>query len=402
MKLYLQFGYGMKKIVTDLSKDWGGATTILSPRDISPEQLVKWRRDFEKANVVTLFDPQCYFPKSQHKGLQKYEYSDSSLVTKMERDSSIEEEIIKATLKYNEMAGCADFIIPSVMLQYDEEWMQRWKKHCLKWITATIKYVKNKKTYLTLALPDAFLLQKEEEIEHFIGELEDLEVDGFYIIAHPPKTQYLVDIPMWLSNLMQICAASKLFGKKVIMGYGNHQLLCLSATGIDAMATGTYLNVRRFSNKFQENDSVQRKSVWYYYPAALSEYKMGFLDFAYNANVLQQMRPSKEMDNGYVDLLFSGALPTATAFTETMAFKHYLNCVRVQMKNVSKETYNETLTAHEVMLETAMRRIEYLEKHGVYAQTRSFKDMVDVNKSALQRLDSSRGFQLKQEWDDFR
>lgn len=164
------------------------------------------------------------------------------------------------------------------------------------------------------------------------------------------------------------------------------------------MATGTYLNVRRFSNKFQEDDSIQRKSVWYYYPAALSEYKMVFLDTAYNAKVLQQMKPSKEMDNGYVDLLFSGALPSSTAFTETMAFKHYLNCVRVQMKNVSKKTYKETVTTHEVMLENALRRIEYMEKQGVYAQTRSFKDMVDVNRSALQRLDAIRGFQLKQEW----
>ena len=68
------------------------------------------------------------------------------------------------------------------------------------------------------------------------------------------------------------------------------------------------------------------------------------------------------------------------------------------MKNVSKKTYNETVTTHEVMLETALRRIEYMEKQGVYAQTRSFKDMVDVNRSALQRLNTIRGFQLKQEW----
>lgn len=398
MELYFQFGYGMKKIATDLSKDWGGATAILSPRDMSPEQLVKWRKDFEKANVKTLFDPQCYFPKSQHKGLQKYDYVDSSLVTKMEANTSREEEIIKSVLTYNEMAGCEEFIIPAVMLQYDEQWMVRWKKHCNKWIDATKKYVSEKMAYLTLALPDTFLLQKEEEIEKLIAEIEKFDVEGYYIIAHPPKAQYLVDTPMWLSNLMQICAALKLYGKKVIMGYGNHQLLCLSATGIDAMATGTYLNVRRFSNKFQEDDSIQRKSVWYYYPAALSEYKMGFLDTAYNAKVLQQMRPSKEMDNGYVDLLFAGVLPSSTAFTETMAFKHYLNCVRVQMKNVSKKTFNETMTTHEVMLETALRRIEYMEKQGVYAQTRSFKDMVDVNRSALQRLNTIRGFQIKQEW----
>ncbi|MCM1091294.1 MAG: hypothetical protein NC413_10670 [Muribaculum sp.] len=399
MELYFQFGHGMKTITMDLSRDWGGATAILSPRDISPAQLIGWKKDFEKAKVHLLFDPQCYFPKSQHKGLQRYEYFNSSLITEMEMNISKQEEIIKQVLEYNEIAGCKEFIIPSVMLSYDEKWMSHWKRYSEKWIEASKKYITNKPLYLTLALPDTFLLQSEQVIESLIAEIGELDVDGYYIIAHPPKSQYLVDTPIWLSNIMQICAALKIYGKRVIMGYGNHQLLCLSATGIDAMATGTYLNVRSFSNKFQENNnSFQRRSVWYYYPAALSEYKIGFLDIAFNAGVLQQMKPSREMDNGYVDILFSGASPSATVFRETMAFKHYLNCVRVQIKNISKDTFEDTMTANEVLLETAIRRIEYMEKYGVYAQARSFKDMVDVNRAALQRLRLLRGFQLRQEW----
>lgn len=70
-------------------------------------------------------------------------------------------------------------------------------------------------------------------------------------------------------------------------------------------------------------------------------------------------------------------------------------------ENVSKSTYKATIAANEVMLETAMRRIEYLERRGVYAQTRSFKDIVDVNRAALQRLDAVRGFQLNMEWKKF-
>ena len=401
MKLYLQFGYGMKKISMDLSREWGGTTAILSPRDISPTQLKTWRRGFEKAKVKTLFDPQIYYPKDKHKGLLKYEYWDSSFNTHLESNIRYEENLIQSILEYNDIAGCVDFIIPSAMFEYDAYWRKRWVRQSNQLIDASRKYVKGRKLLLTVTLPEMLLLQKEEEIEEIIAEAVKFDVDGYYIIAHPPKAQYLVDTPMWLSNLMQICAALKLHGKRVIMGYGNHQLLCLSATGIDAMATGTYLNVRRFSNKFKEDDSIQRKSVWYHYPAAPSEYKMGFLDVAYNAGVLQQMKPSKDMNKGYVDLLFAGALPTATAFNETMAFMHYLNSVRCQMKNVSKSTYKATITANEVMLETAMRRIEYLEKHGVYAQTRSFKDIVDVNKAALQRLDAVRGFQLNMEWKKF-
>lgn len=400
MELYLQFGHGMKQIAIDLSKEWNGTTAILSPRDISPEQLRTWKVGFDKAGVKTLFDPQFYYPKSNHPGLLKYKYWDASFGTKLEGNNTFEEELIQVILEYNDIAGCNSFIIPSAMYEYDEDWIKRWRKQCEKLINATKKYVTDKKHILTLAFPENLLLQKETEIEKVIEEIEKFEVDGFYIVAYQPQKKYLVDTPMWLSNLLQICAAIKLSGKKVIMGYGNHQLLCLSAAGVDAMATGTYLNVRHFFNKFEKDDVIQRKSVWYYYPAAMSEYKMGFLDVAYNAGVLQQMKPTKDMDKGFVDLLFARALPSATAFNETMAFKHYIQCVKIQMKNVSKETYQDTVTANEVMLETAMRRIEYMEKHGVYAQARSFKDIVDVNRAALQRLDMVRGFQLKQEWKD--
>lgn len=400
MELYLQFAYGMKKIAEDLSKDWKGATAILSPRDISPKQLQTWKSGFEKAGLKTLFDPQCYYPKSNNKGLIKYDYWDSSFSTKLESGQSFEDGLIRSILKYNDIAGTEDYIIPSAMLTYDDMWFQRWHKSSERLINATKKNVSGRRHILTLSLPDALLIQKEDEIEKLIEATEKFDVDGYYIIAHPPQDKYLVDVPMWLINLLQLCAGLKLQGKKVIMGYGNHQLLCLTAAGIDAMATGTYLNVRRFTNKFEEDDSIQRKSVWYYYPAALSEYKIGFLDAAYNNGVLQQMKPAKEMDNGYVDILFAGALPSSTAFKETMAFKHYLNCVRVQMKTLSKSTYKDTIIANEVILETAMRRIEFMEKNGVYAQARSFKDMVDVNRSALQRLQKNRGFQLQQEWNN--
>lgn len=400
MELYLQFGHGMKQITIDLSKEWKGTTAILSPRDISPEQLRTWKNGFDKAGVKTLFDPQFYYPKSNHPGLLKYKYWDASFGTKLEGNSTFEEELIQIIMEYNNIAGCNSFIIPSAMYEYDENWIKRWKKQCDKLINATKKYVVEKRHILTLAFPENLLLQKEDEIEKIIEEIENFDVDGFYIVAYQPQKKYLVDTPMWLSNLLQICAAIKLNGKEVIMGYGNHQLLCLSAAGVDAMATGTYLNVRHFFNKFAKDDVIQRKSIWYYYPAAMSEYKMGFLDVAYNAGVINQMRPTKDMDKGFTDLLFKDILPSSTAFNETMAFKHYIHCVKIQAQNVSRRTYQDTVTANEVMLETAMRRIEYMEKHGVYAQTRSFKDIVDVNRAALQRLDKIRGFQLKQEWKD--
>ena len=55
--------------------------------------------------------------------------------------------------------------------------------------------------------------QLDTFLEAMIAYTED--VDGYYIIAHPPQEKYLVDVPMWLVNLMQLCAGLKLQGKKV-------------------------------------------------------------------------------------------------------------------------------------------------------------------------------------------
>ena len=90
------------RIWINLSKEWGGTTVILSPRDISPAQLKSWTGAFKKSGIKTVFDPQMYFPKDIHKGLLKYEYWDSSFITHLDSSSTYEENLIGTILKYNE------------------------------------------------------------------------------------------------------------------------------------------------------------------------------------------------------------------------------------------------------------------------------------------------------------
>ena len=42
-----------------------------------------------------------------------------------------------------------------------------------------------------------------------------------------------------------------------------------------------------------------------------------------------------------------------------------------------------------------------LEKNAIFAQTRSFRDLIDVSKSVLIRLQEKRGLALAQDWNDF-
>lgn len=400
MDLYLQFGYGMKNIVIELNKEWGNVKVILSPRDITPNQLTKWSKDFQKNNVECLFDPQCYFPKSNHKNLTQYDYWNSSLSTNLASNVNYETGLIEKITYYNTLINSKEFIIPAIMRKYTEEWFDQWKANSKKLAEVSRKLITGKSLLLTLALPADLLSQREDFIEELIDSAGKLDVDGFYIIAEPPAKQYLVENPLWLSNLMQLCAGLKLQNKKIIVGYANHQLLCLSAAKVDAIASGTYLNVRRFSNKFEDlEDEIKRKSTWFYYPPALSEYKIAFLDIAFSNGIIDKMKPAGKMESDYIKLLFSGVMPSTTSFKEGMAFKHYLHCLREQIEICSRASFAETISANEILLETAERRIEFLEKNGVYAQSRSFKDVVDVNRSAIQRLQKTRGFLMQYSWD---
>jgi len=306
MELFLQYGHGMKSLSIDLVKRWNGLTTILSPRDMTPEQLVAWSIDFKKNNVRCLFDPQCYCPKSELKKLSQYEYWDSKLNTNMQSDATYTDKVIKSIKGYNDIAETTDFIIPNILHAYNEDWDREWLNRSKLFINSANSIVVDKPLYMTLSFPKGFLLQSEDIIEPVLQSILEWNVEGFYVIAETPEKQYLVDNPMWLSNIYQICATLKLAGRKVIFGYGNHQLLSLSLIKIDALASGTWLNVRSFTNRFIDTDEQKRKSTWVYHPPALSEYKLSYMDAAYNDGYLESMKPKDSIFlNENIEKIFS-------------------------------------------------------------------------------------------------
>ena len=74
MKLALQFGYGMKELCKDLIPLLQRPSIILSPRDLSDEQIVAYSKEFVALGGRTLIDPQLYAPRSDNERLTKHSY----------------------------------------------------------------------------------------------------------------------------------------------------------------------------------------------------------------------------------------------------------------------------------------------------------------------------------------
>lgn len=390
----------MKSLTVDLSKKWSGTSVILSPRDMTPEQLTVWSKDFEKAGVKCYFDPQCYCPKGEQKRLVQYSYWDCNLNTNLQSSDTKIDRQIKEIKYFNDIAKTKAYILPSILNNYDSGWAGTFIFQSKRFIDSARSIMNDKPVWVTLAFPKDFLIQSEATIEPVLQEILELSVDGYYVIAEALDRKYLIDNPMWLSNVLHICATLKIAGKKVVYGYGNHQLLPLALLKADAMASGTWLNVRSFTNRFIDIDEQKRKSTWVYYPEALSEYKLSFLDWAFNNGYLISMKSKDKdfLDDSINKIFQSTVQPSATGFNETDAFKHYLCCLKHQVELLNKPSYKEAFESYEMLLTTAEREIERLEKAGVYAQVRSFRNFIDINRAAITQLDKNHGFSLGMSW----
>ncbi len=391
MKLYLQFGYGMMKLCRELLPSMPETSVILSPRDLDESQIEKFAGDILKVGGSTLLDPQLYAPRCDHQKLTNHTYWPADYLT-----ANMNYNAVLSGLKdLNDKAQTSAFILPGL---YCSRVNDLWLHMHDDLIDAASRYTGKKIGTLCLS---AETLRFQDQLDLLLSRTESWDVDGYYVIAAHPDGEYLVDDPVWLSNLLTFCAGLKLQNKEVILGYSNHQMLLCACAGVDAMASGTWMNVRSFSlDKFftPDPDDVKRKRTWYYCPQALTEIKPQFLDVAFQRSVLKLLAPSPEHNSEYANMLFSGAIPTTTGYNEPTSFKHYLRCLYSQCNMASKANFDETINHHRKILNDAGKLIDFLHKHGVRGQKRDFEDYIDVNLSAIDIFEADKGFLLKRMW----
>lgn len=395
MELFIQMGHGMQSLAEEHIEDFGSGTIIISPMNIIPKSIGGFAGKIHKKNGSILVDPQLYYPRKFQKNLAKYEYWPQDEFTMLESGGL--DNTIQKLVELNREVDSESLILPAfTVTKIDDLWnrVQKMAINCAK------KYGAEFSRIHTISL-SGDVMNDEEQIEKVISYVEEWEVDGVYIVCEHPERYYLVDKPLWVSNLLSLIAGIKRQHKKTIVGYASHQLLCLSLAKCDAIASGNFLNLRWFQPEhFEtvEEKNISRRAIWYYSPQALSEFKIPFLDIAKRMNLLNKLKPAASMENPYSDMLFGLGLPSSTGFGEKEAFRHYLYCLRKQCQMSVRETYKETRDAHLLLLETAEQLLAGLREKGIRGQDRDFGEIIDVNRAAIAAYDMAYQFPLSQEW----
>lgn len=393
MDLFIQFGHGMMGHSKKLVEEWGEGTIIISPRDLTEQQIEKFSKTLIKLNGKTLFDPQYYNPRANHKKLTNHNHWFEDFDTLQLCDQNYICKQLESIKHLNDIANTYAYIIPSIICDFVDK---HWLKTHNTFIESASHTFKDKPKYITLALNKDVILD-ELSIELLIEASKNWDVDGFYLV---PEGSYLEQEKTWMENLSLLVAGLKLTKKLVIVGYSNHQMLSLACSNADAIASGNFLNVRAFNAEKFDNPaegSVSRRSLWYYCPQALSEYKLSDLELAHRNGFLNDLKPYGR-SNQYTEKLFKASSPVDSGFDEGLAFKHYLTELKKQCLISKKSSYEETTKFHLELLENAYNFSRGFRKKGIRKNDRSFEDLAFNNIAAIQKLSNELGAKLKRQW----
>jgi hypothetical protein len=305
--------------------------------------------------------------------------------------------MLSALRECNSAAGAKRIILPGVLAgRIDDTWFG-YQEATLE---EGLRVCQGQDALCTLALQTE-VLSDPEQVGELLEQSEQWPAKAYYLVCEHPNGDYLVQDANWLASLLDLIAGLRLRGCEVILGYANHQMLIAACANVNAIASGTWMNVRAFPpEKFESkmDDEIKQRATWYYCPQALSEYKLPFLDIAHRQKMLGRLAPTKGFAREYVEALFSGAQPSTIPFTEQQAFRHYLDCLRVQAHLAVADSFDDTVNRHETLLNEADTLLKSLRAGGVMGQMRDFSEIVDVNRAALAFLKGSRGAMLRRSW----
>ena len=156
-------------------------------------------------------------------------------------------------------------IIPGLLASaVDEDWLETQRS-----ILEESRAIEKELPLIATIALSAEAVQNTEQLSMLLEQAEAWNAEAYYVVCEHPGGQYLVEDPNWLANVLDICAGLRLNGAKVILGYCTHQMLLAGAATVNAVASGTWMNVRSFPpTKFvtADEDEIRQRTTWYYCP----------------------------------------------------------------------------------------------------------------------------------------
>jgi len=402
VELGLQFGWGMMAHSRTLVREWGGGAVILSPRDLSGEQLLRLGREVSSLGGSPVLDPQFYLPHADHGRLRSHAYWPSGFEPDHQLLPGEWSKLLGDLRSLNEAIGTKSMMLPGIMADSPDHldvWLEQHEAMLEE--AQRLGLLASCRCHVTIAL-GASVASHTDSCQRVIEWLEHWDVTSVYLVLEHPGAQYLSVDPIWLANGLDLVGGFRLQGKQVVLGYANQEMLIMAAAGASAIASGTWMNVRSFAPaRFRqlEDDEMRQRKVWYYAPRTLSEYAVAYVDLAAKQGLLDLMRPASGQENRFSASLFTVPQPSTAGFGEADAFLHYLSSLRAQARSLTQPTFDATLGSVRTLLQDAEDGYSALASREIRDPSRAFgPDQIQACRGALANVESGLGPRLRREW----
>lgn len=146
------------------------------------------------------------------KKLAQYTYWPKDNITSLE--SGQFDKVVQELSILNKECNADAFLQPSITAKKVGD---LWNK-VQRMIIENAKQYASDMAYIHTVALSSDVVNDETQIEKVISYVEEWDVEGVYIVCEHPERYYLVDRPLWVSNIMSLVAGIKRRQKKSLWG----------------------------------------------------------------------------------------------------------------------------------------------------------------------------------------
>lgn len=365
LEIYHQIGHNHKWNFQSLKDDKTGQGVILSPRFLSPTDIVKQPPDIIRSSI---FDPQFFlpdtalgklsdydfFPDSVADGFKTNDYSDSYAQESAERCVKFQ---IQNDFRYIVIPTRYSAGMPTSFIQSQQELF------VTPFLEAINKQQSSQKVVLQLVLNDNMIKDKEyaADLLNWITGIDTL--NGVYLIVEAsPRSKQLADADLLFAMLTFIDALVQ-NQLEVILGYLNTESFLLSIASPQIITMGTYENTRTFNIR---NFEVKEKTVQQGPTARLYVSKLlQWVSYPYIGAISRALTGETNFfdENRHQALMFKPSY--RWHFSKPELYKHALLVFEQQLRNIGVLQGKERYEAVRSTIRNAMSYYAKIEAGGV-------------------------------------
>lgn len=378
----LQQGWGMLTQIKEFLRSHPDSGVIMSPRICDKDQMERHMPEIKDlAGQSVFFDPHFYEPRTDLERILTYPYFED---LEFDTNSFDHREFCARVLSYQkDILGLSGIILPG---RYTNSLTEAWLRMNYECAEHGAEVSQDEVVYSTIAIgPDVIL--NADAMNSLIDEVVTYPTEGVYFVFEHPRNSYFLD-EEFLYILMDAFLSIVLGGKRLIVGYANQQSLVFLASGVDAIASGNYRNVRVFDhlNSAVRDTENWRKATWYFDGSSFGEYRVPALSLAFRRNLSDMFGPTTQ----YAEPLLSSTQPTLIRWSESDAFAHYLTLLHHYTANICATNKNERASMLLSFFDEKLTASKDLKQTGFHLGDRGFQEAANSTLAALESFIADR------------